>query len=180
MEITAVAILTVAAMATVSYLCRQDWLAPSAFSALVWSGYLTLALVGGGDYDISTLAMCKIVIFVLFLYLGAFVAEGPVGHAAADKGRPPQTVLAFSPHTVMRLLLISGVCTALSVAGVVYLAIFSLGNYGLGTSIDGLLGLGPLLSAERYVEGRYYPTIVRVLLVWIYPAALTAGIAFPC
>jgi oligosaccharide repeat unit polymerase len=178
-EFTIVALVAFTSMATLAYACRRDWFAPSAFTALVWAAYLILPLTSGRDYPVAPQAVVKIVGLVLCLYFGAFVAEGPVGGRGATRRMATVHVEPFATAVGDRLLLLSGVCTIAASTGVAYLASLSLRSYGLQNSVDGLLTLGPLLSAERYVEGRYYPTIVRVLLVWIYPAALTGGLAFP-
>jgi oligosaccharide repeat unit polymerase len=169
------AVMAMGVLAVAGRLRAGDWLAPSVFAPLVWLFYMALPLVGAPDYEVHPAALWKIVSLVLMVQLGAMSAEVP-GRTAPSL---PARTLRFPQTLIDRLLAATSACSLLSLAGTVYLAHLTLGKYDVQRSLDGLLDLGPLLSAERYVDGSNYPTVVRALVAWIYPAALMGGLAYP-
>src|SRR5262249_7004175 len=65
----------------------------------------------------------------------------------------------------------------LASAGAIYLAIGAFNQHDLSYSLAGFLAIGHLLSVARY-SGDQEPFLYRVLITWIYPAAILGGIDF--
>ena len=62
--------------------------------------------------------------------------------------------------------------------GCVHLLFVSLEKFSLTFSLLDILSLGHLWSAARYQNGEVEPWSVRLLIMWVYPAVLLAGISF--
>jgi len=62
--------------------------------------------------------------------------------------------------------------------GTVHLFFYSLEKYSVGFSFVELLSLGNHWSVARYQNGEVEPWSVRLLIMWVYPAALLGGVCF--
>jgi len=166
LPLTILVILTIYARWT-----QESWLAPSAFAGLIWSLYVLIPLVVAPEFPVSALTVWVILALISSLQVGAFLMEGRPGI------RAPQARGIQEPLQLERILRVVLLSALLATVGVVYHTWRSLGQYGLSFSGGDLIALGSLLSAERYV-GENEPLAVRLLVMWVYPAALLGGIAY--
>jgi oligosaccharide repeat unit polymerase len=67
--------------------------------------------------------------------------------------------------------------TAVSTVGALYLVLWSFQQFDLTSSPLSFFALGHMWSALRYEEGIVEPWPVRLLVMWVYPAALFGGLA---
>jgi len=148
---------------------RPNWLAPSVFAPLIWSFYVFLPLCLASEYRVSALGTGIIVLLVAGLVMGAVLAEGRASSGSSQ--------VTFTPRAMPSILRWVLLLSAVSFMGAVCAAAKAVGNYGLDFSLSGLLAVGHLLSVERY-SGEQTPWLVRILLTWVFPAALLGGMAF--
>lgn len=146
-------------------------LAPSAFAGLAWSVYVLVPLAVAPEFPVSSLAVWVILALISSIQVGALITEGKARQAI---GRDHTTREPLLLDRMLRVVLVSALTATI---GVAYHAWRSLGEYGLSFSATGLLALGHLLSVARYA-GESEPLSVRLLLMWVYPAALLGGMAY--
>jgi oligosaccharide repeat unit polymerase len=156
------------AMAVVTRFFQRSWFAPSVFAPSLWFTYLFVPLALAPEYRVSSLAVWLIVLLIGCMTIGSVLAETQTPKSSLD--RAPEVV-------ARRLLSVSLVLSAISMAGAAYSAYGALTQYGLDGSLSGLLAVGHLLSVERYA-GEQTPFLVRVLVTWTFPAALLGGMSF--
>lgn len=147
---------------------QRSWFAPSAFAPTIWFVYLFLPLALAPEYRVSALAVWLIVLLIVCMTIGAALAEAQLPRSSAN----------WMPAVVARpLLRMSLFLSVVSMAGAAYSAYGALTQYGLDSSLSGLLAVGHLLSVERYA-GEQTPFLVRILVTWTFPAALLGGMSF--
>ena len=142
-----------------------SWLAPSAFAPMLWSIYVALPLLLAPEYTVSALAVWLIALLVFSIQFGAFLGEQKMPVREQSPRRIPQlanAILAFS---------------GLALVGVIYLAGTTFAANDLPASPLGLLALGHIISVARYAEDEG-PWLVRLLVMWVYPAGLLGGMFF--
>jgi oligosaccharide repeat unit polymerase len=150
-------------------LISRSWLAPGPFALLMWTIYLVFPLALTPEYPVPALGPWIILLLVLSIALGAHLGAG---ETAAIRDRAPLDLTGSK-----RMLRWSLVQTLLGSIGAVYWAGKALSENGLDVSAPGMLLLGHILSVERYA-GEMPPLLARVLVMWLFPAALLSGIAF--
>jgi len=163
--IPTVMLLTIAA---VTRFFQRSWFAPSVFAPTIWFAYLFLPLALAPEYRVSSLAVWLIVLLTGCMTIGAVLSEMQA---------PKSSVTWTHGVAASRLLRMSLVLSAVSMAGAAYSAYGALTQYGLDGSLSGLLAIGHLVSVERYA-GEQTPFLVRVLVTWTFPAALLGGMSF--
>lgn len=131
--------------------------------------YLIVPLALAPEYRVPAIGAWIILLLVSCMAVGA---ELGAGRDIASGPRTPR-----EPSQSKRMLRLSLLLAVVGVLGAVYWTMKALGDNGLDFSIPGLLALGHLLSVDRYA-GEQPPVIVRALVIWIYPAALLAGMSF--
>ena len=147
---------------------QRSWFAPSVFAPAIWFGYLFLPLALAPEYRVSSLAVWLIVLLIACVTIGAVLAETQVPKHFSNR------VPAAAARPMLRMTL---ALSMLSMLGAAYSAYGALTQYGLDSSVSGLLAVGHLLSVERYA-GEQTPFLVRVLVTWTFPAALLGGMSF--
>src|SRR6266704_2467256 len=162
-------------LACAARLLSDSWLAPSAFTALIWSTFVWISMLAT-DYPIYASAVWVVVLFVLVFQLGAFSGESVIG------GRPGKMMRRdradannLTPNSTA--LLFSVVFAIVALAGAIYFVFWSFWRFDLPASPISLLALGNLWSVQRYEYGELEPWPVRLTIMWVYPAALLGGIA---
>src|SRR5215467_2432922 len=145
-----------------------SWFAPGPFALLVWSAYLVLPLVVAPEYEVPAIGVWLILGLVASIAIGA---ELGIGSAVPDKDDARQGL------PTERLLHLALVLSSFGFLGALYWTATALSDNGLDFSLPGLLGLGHLLSVERY-GGEQPPLLARALVIWIFPSALLSGMAF--
>jgi oligosaccharide repeat unit polymerase len=153
---------------------RGNWLSPAAFIALVWTVYVFACLLLT-DYVVHASGIWVIVLFVFSLQFGTVLAEGLAG-ASYSKG------VIIEPEMLgvweKRSLKFATIFAIVGLVGCAYLVFFSLEKFSLDFSGWDLLSLGHLWSTARYEQGELEPWSVRLMIMWVYPAVLLAGIGF--
>ena len=150
-------------------LLSRSWLAPGPFALLIWTVYLVSPLALAPEYPVPALGPWIILALILSIALGAYLGAGEI--TAIDHAAP------LEPLRCKRMLRLSLYQTLLACIGVVYWAGNALSENGLDLSVSGMLMLGHILSVERYAGGEP-PLLARVLVIWLFPAALLCGMAF--
>jgi len=158
-----------AALAMYARFLHRTWLHPAAFPLLVWSGFIAASLVLAPDYQVSGLAVWAILGFTLAAYLGAALAGKQEFHSE------PGTKVEGIARARLLLWVLLFSCAAMG--GVIWFTAGKLAEYDLSPSWSGLLALGHLVSVDRY-SGIQEPLVVRVLWMWIFPAAVLGGVTF--
>lgn len=155
---------------------RGSWFSPAAFVALMWASYVAGCLLLT-DYEVYPAGLWVIVLFVFSVQFGTVLSQGigaNSGQASQASGFDARTLRIWSD----RSFTFSVLFTIVAMVGTVHLLIFSLEKYSLGFSPVELLSLGHLWSVARYANGESEPWSVRLLIMWVYPGALLAGICF--
>ena len=150
-------------------LLSKSWLAPGPFALLTWSIYLVVPLIVLRGYPIAAIGAWLILSLVLCMAIGAELGIGQ-GRGEALAGRAEGA--AVGPLLNLNLIF-SGV----SLLGALYSLWKGLSDYSQDLSLTGFLALGHLLSVERY-SGDQPPFLVRILVIWVFSAALLGGISF--
>ncbi len=157
-------------------LLSDSWLAPSAFTSLIWSTFVWVSMLAT-DYPIYASAIWVIVLFVLILQLGAFIGESVIGGRPSKMIQHDDAELSnITPSA--KALRFSIVFAIVALAGAIYFVFWSFWRFDLPASPISFLGLGHLWSVQRYEYGELEPWPVRLTIMWVYPAALLGGIAF--
>lgn len=163
--------LVLLALGLAAKLFQRNWFAPSVFAPMLWFAYIFIPITLAPEYEVSSLA-----VWLIVLLIGCFT----IGAAFAETEAPAPT---FSDptweHVAKRLLAASLVLSAVSMAGAAYSAMQGFRAYNLDASLSSFLAIGHLLAVERYA-GEATPFLVRVLVMWTFPAALLAGMSFAC
>jgi oligosaccharide repeat unit polymerase len=160
------------AVAIVSRQKQGSWLAPGAFFALAWSGFVWLPLLVAGELAVSPWAVWWIVGSAAAVSLGA--QFGISAGTRADRNRAqrggPRNFRAPAPEALIVL------CTIIGAVAVLLL----LRTKGLGFSVflssDSLNQIERDFSVDRYLNGVVEPLSERLLRTSIYFAALLAGL----
>lgn len=160
-------------LALVSRGLRGSWFSPAPFVSLVWSIYSVACLLLT-DYDIYPEGLWVIVLFVFSVQFGTVLSTGLRTVPSVAGGSKPDDASfeIWSGRSFFFCILF----TVIALAGAVHLFVFSMEKYSLGFSFMEVLTLGHLWSVARYDRGEIEPWSVRLLIMWLYPAVLLAGI----
>ncbi len=155
---------------------RGSWLSPGPLVALVWAVYVSACLLLT-DYEVYASGIWIIALLVFSVLLGTVLSEGLDG--SSRRSRPNRTIeretLRVWEDRSLRFSLLFAI---VALVGCVHLLFVSLEKFSLDFSLLDLLSLGHLWSVARYSRGELEPWSVRLLIMWVYPAVLLAGISF--
>jgi oligosaccharide repeat unit polymerase len=162
-------------LAVVARRVRGNWLSPGPLVALVWSIY-----VGGclllTDYKVYASGIWIIVLFVFSVLFGTVLSEGlALRSSPSPRDRTPERETPAIWGT--RSLRFSLLFAMVAMVGCVHLLFVSVEKFSLDFSLLDMMSLGHLWSVARY-DGEVEPWSVRLLIMWVYPAVLLAGISF--
>jgi oligosaccharide repeat unit polymerase len=163
-------------LAAVARQVRGSWLSPGPLIALVWAVYVTACLVLT-DYTVYASGIWIVVLFVFSIQFGTVLSEGLDArstYSGNDCAIGPET-LAIWQNRSRRFGLLFAVA---GLVGCVHLLFLSLVKFSLDFSLLSMLSLGHLWSVARYQRGEVEPWSVRLLIMWVYPSVLLAGISF--
>jgi oligosaccharide repeat unit polymerase len=164
------------ALAVVSRRTRGSWLSPGPLVALVWLIYVSACLFLT-DYKIYASGIWIIVLFVFSVFFGTVLSEGLDGRSRRSQIDHPiqgETLQLWENRSLRFSMLFAIV----GLVGCVHLLFVSLEKFSLDFSLLDILSLGHLWSVARYQRGEVEPWSVRLLIMWVYPAVLLAGISF--
>ena len=154
---------------------RGSWLSPGPLVALVWAVYVSACLLLT-DYKVYASGIWIIVLFVFSVLFGTVLSEG----LGSRPSHPRQDCTIRSETLEMwriRSRRFSLLFAIVSLVGCVQLLIVSFEKFSLDFSFLDLLSLGNHWSVVRY-QGELEPWSVRLLIMWVYPSVLLAGIGF--
>jgi len=155
---------------------RGSWLSPGPLVALVWASYVSACLLLT-DYQVYASGIWIIVLFVFSVLFGTVLSEGlDLRSSSSPADRPGERdKLRIWENRSSRFSLLFAV---VAMVGCVHLLFVSLEKFSLDFSFLDMLSLGHLWSVARYDRGEVEPWSVRLLIMWVYPAVLLAGISF--
>jgi oligosaccharide repeat unit polymerase len=143
--------------------------------ALVWAVYVGACLLLT-DYLVYASGTWVIVLFVFSVLFGTVFSEG-LGFRSSPSP-PARTIeretLRIWQNRSSRFSLLFAI---VGLVGCVQLLIVSFDKFSLDFSLLDILSLGNHWSVVRY-EGELEPWSIRLLIMWVYPAVLLAGISF--
>ena len=164
------------ALALVARRLLGSWLAPGAFVALVWAVYAGACLLAT-SYEQLASGMWMIVALVFATQCGAVLSQTlgmrSTGNQAGARNQEPAL-----DGLVRRALLFSMLFAVTALVGTLYCVVWSVHRFNLSFSLSDMLSLGHLWSVVRYGDGELEPWTVRLLTMWVYPAALLGGLVF--
>jgi oligosaccharide repeat unit polymerase len=167
--------LTLIGLALVARQLKRSWLSPGPLVALIWAIYMSACLLLT-DYTIYASGIWAVALFVFSVIFGALLSEG---FDPSTSVRPqcssskPEILQAWGRRSLRFSLLFALV----AFLGCIRLMFTSFAKFSVDFSLMGLLSLGHQWSVERY-SGGLEPWSVRLLIMWVYPAVLLAGISF--
>jgi oligosaccharide repeat unit polymerase len=163
-------------LALIARQARGSWLSPGPLVALVWAVYVSACLLLT-DYTVYASGIWVVVLFVFSVQFGTVLSEGldsRSGHSRQDRTIGRETSGTWENRSLRFSLLFAIV----ALVGCVHLVFVSLEKFSLDFSLLDMLSLGHLWSVARYERGELEPWSVRLLIMWVYPAVLLAGISF--
>lgn len=167
-------LILVAVTALARLLCGS-WFAPAAFVGLVWSFFIGVCLILT-QYPVPGRGMWMLVLLVVAIQLGALVVH-------QLRPRDSGSSLVTSVHEFEALVVpcrrYGLICTAIALVGCVYFLFTSLVEFDLPFTGLSVLEVGARWTLLRY-DDVYEPWSVRLLIMWLHPAALLGGILFAC
>jgi oligosaccharide repeat unit polymerase len=153
----------------------ESWFAPAAFVGLVWSFFIGVSLLVV-EYPIPGRGMWMLVLLIVAIQLGALIVHQlqPRTRVSGHTSSTSEFDSLIAPCRRYGLI-----CTAVALAGCAYLLFTSLQEFGLSFSWIGVLEVGARWTLMRY-DDVLEPWSVRLLVMWLHPAALLGGILFAC
>lgn len=167
--------LTLIGLALLARQVKRSWLSPGPLAALIWAIYISACLLLT-DYTVYASGVWVVALFVFSVIFGTLLSEG---FGSSDWGRPesgiskPEMLQAWDKRSLRFSLLFA----LIAFLGCIRLLFVSFAKFSVDFSLMGLLSLGHQWSVERY-SGGLEPWSVRLLVMWVYPAVLLAGISF--
>jgi len=129
------------------------------------------------DYKVYASGIWIIGLFVFSVLFGTVLSEGldlRSSPSLPDRTVKRETLRIWENRSSRFSLLFAMV----ALVGCVHLLFVSLEKFSLEFSLLDMLSLGHLWSVARYGQGELEPWSVRLLIMWVYPAVLLAGISF--
>ena len=159
----------------VARLLCESWFAPAAFVGLVWTFFIGVCLLVV-QYPIPGRGMWMLVLLILAIQFGALIVHQlrSRSRASAHAGLSSEFDSLIIPCRRYGLI-----CTGVALAGCVYFLFTSLEEFGLPFTWIGVLEVGARWTLMRY-DDVLEPWSVRLLVMWLHPAALLGGILFAC
>ncbi|HLZ41000.1 MAG TPA: O-antigen polymerase [Candidatus Sulfotelmatobacter sp.] len=150
-----------------------SWFSPAAFVGLVWS-FFTGASLLVVDYAVPARGLWMLVALIVSIQLGALI-----GHELYSDGGAvveSETNDVFDPliEPCRRYGLL---CAGIAFAGCIYFLFSSLEEFGFPFTWMGVLEVGAKWTLLRY-DDALEPWSVRLLVMWLHPAAILGGILF--
>jgi len=168
--------LPVAVLAATTAICRiisRSWFAPAALTGLIWTFFCVASLLAV-DYPVPGRGMWMLVLLVVAIQLGALVA-----HELRSEGELPDQNATDFTFAIQPCRVYGLICTLIALAGCVYFLFTSLEEFGLPFTPIGILEVGAHWTLLRY-DDAVEPWSVRLLVMWLHPAALLGGLLFAC
>lgn len=152
----------------------RTWIAPAPFVGAVWLFFASASLLVV-DYPVPSRGVWMLVELVVAVQAGALIASAVLGEPDPLAPLPvPDTRFVIRPCRTWGLI-----CTVVALAGCLHFLLISLDEFGLSFTPIGVLEVGAHWTLLRY-EDVVEPWSVRLLVMWLHPAALMGGLLFAC
>lgn len=155
----------------IARLLCESWFAPAAFVGLVWSFFIGASLLVV-KYPIPGRGMWMLVLLILAIQFGALIV-----HQLQPRRRASVHAATGFDSLIISCRRYGLICTVVALAGCVYFLFTSLVEFGLPFTWIGVLEVGARWTMMRY-DDVLEPWSVRLLVMWLHPAALLGGILF--
>jgi oligosaccharide repeat unit polymerase len=153
----------------------ESWFAPAAFVGLIWSFFIGVSLLVV-EYPMPGRGLWMLVLLIVAIQLGALLV-----HLLQPRTRESRysSVASEFDSLIVPCRRYALICTAVALGGCVYFLFTSLQEFGLPFTWLGVLEVGARWTLMRY-DDVLEPWSVRLLVMWLHPAALLGGILFAC
>ena len=151
---------------------NSSWLSPPVFFSSLWSFFILVPLIFAPQYPISSYGLWIITLFIYGLGIGSFI-----GNNFSNNQIVPNAIL-LDKKTFKPLFLIVEAMIILSLIGLILLFYFGLSRFNLTNSFIDLLLLPNQFSMDRYTDVVVMPISIRLMMYFLFPASLTAGVVF--
>jgi oligosaccharide repeat unit polymerase len=151
---------------------NSSWLSPPVFFSSLWSFFIFIPLIFAPKYPINSFGLWIITLFVYAVGLGSFIGDNFSKNEIIFNTRKLNDTI-FKP-----LFFIIVIMIALSLIGLILLFYFGLSRFNLSNSLLDLLLLPNQFSMDRYTDVVVMPISIRLLMYFLFPASLSAGIVF--
>ena len=151
---------------------NSSWLAPPVFFSSLWSFFILVPFIFAPQYPINSYGLWIITLFVYGLGIGSFIGNNFCNNQIISNAR------ILIKKTFKPLFFIVEGMIFLSLTGLILLFYFGLSRFNLSNSLIDLLLLPNQFSMDRYTEVVVMPTSIRLLMYFLFPASLTAGVVF--
>ncbi len=150
----------------------SSWLSPPVFFSSLWSFFILVALIFAPHYPINSYGLWVITLFVYGLGIGSFIGNNFSNNQSIND------VKILNKKTFKPLFSIVAGMIILSLIGLILLFYFGLSRFNLSNSLIDLLLLPNQFSMDRYTDVVVMPTSIRLMMYFLFPASLTAGVVF--
>ncbi len=151
---------------------NSSWLSPPVFFSSLWSFFIIVPLIFAPQYPINSYGLWIITFFVYGLGIGSFI-----GNNFSNNQIIRDTKL-LNKNTFKPLFLIVEGMILISLIGLILLFYFGLSRFNLSNSLIDLLLLPNQFSMDRYTDIVVMPISIRLMMYFLFPASLIAGVVF--
>ena len=151
---------------------NSSWLSPPVFFSSLWSFFVLAPLIFAPKYPINSFGLWIITLFVYAVGAGSFIGNN------FFKNQIRITNDLINDKTTKPLFFIVQGMIILSFTGLILLFYFGLSRFNLSNSLIDLLLLPNQFSMDRYTDVVVMPISIRLLMYFLFPASLTAGVVF--
>ncbi len=149
---------------------NSSWLSPPVFFSSLWSFFVLAPLIFAPKYPINSFGLWIITLFVYAVGAGSFIGNN------FFKNQIRITNDLINDKTTKPLFFIVQGMIILSFTGLILLFYFGLSRFNLSNSLIDLLLLPNQFSMDRYTDVVVMPISIRLLMYFLFPASLIAGI----
>ena len=147
-------------------------MSPPVFFSSLWSFFILVPLIFAPQFPINSYGLWIITLFVYGLGIGSFI-----GNNFSNNQIIPNAKL-LNKKTFKPLFFIVEGMIILSLTGLILLFYFGLSRFNLSNSLIDLILLPNQFSMDRYTDVVVMPISIRLMMYFLFPASLTAGIVF--
>jgi oligosaccharide repeat unit polymerase len=151
---------------------NSSWLSPAVFFSSLWSFFICVPLIFAPQYPINSYGLWIITLFVYAVGIGSFIVDN------FSKNKINLNINKITEKVFKPLFFIAEVMIVLSLAGLILLFFFGLSRFNLSNSLIDFLLLPNQFSMDRYTDVVVMPISIRILMYFLFPASLMAGVVF--
>jgi len=151
---------------------NSSWLSPPVFFSSLWSFFIIVPLIFAPQYPINSYGLWIITLFAYGLGIGSFIGNN------FSNNQIIHNATLLDKKTFKPLFIIVEGMIILSLIGLILLFYFGLSRFNLTNSFIDLLLLPNQFSMDRYTDVVVMPISIRLMMYFLFPASLTAGVVF--